>query len=94
MTGRVGDRYWRWQLIGDRTLIALLTPFPPVRAGLRPLAKLPRVGGLSFVRSMLTPASANSHEFGGDGARLLLAGNACHADIPLDLPAPASSACC
>ena len=25
-------------------------------------------------------------EFGGDSARLLLAGNACHADIPLDAP--------
>jgi phytoene dehydrogenase-like protein len=56
-----------------------------MRPGLKALAKLPRVGGLSFVRSMLTPASTLFGEaFGGDGAQLLLAGNALHADIPLD----------
>ena len=41
---------------------------------------------MSFVRSMLAPATAQLREFGGDGPRLLLAGNACHADIPLDSP--------
>jgi phytoene dehydrogenase-like protein len=76
----------RWQLIGDRMVDALLAPFPPVRAGLRAAVRLPRVGGMSFVRSMLAPAIAQLREFGGDGPRLLLAGNACHADIPLDSP--------
>jgi phytoene dehydrogenase-like protein len=33
---------------------------------------------------MLAPATAQLAEFGGQGPRLLLAGNACHADIPLD----------
>jgi phytoene dehydrogenase-like protein len=76
----------RWQLIGDQLVDALLAPFPPIRAGLRAAVRLPRVGGMSFVRSMLAPATAQLAEFGGDGPRLLLAGNACHADIPLDAP--------
>src|SRR5215211_5149534 len=75
----------QWQIIGPTLIECLLRPFPPVRPGIKALAKLPRVGGLSFVRSMLTPASTLfGHAFGGDGAQLLLAGNALHADIPLD----------
>ena len=35
---------------------------------------------------MLAPATAQLSEFGGDGPRLLLGGNACHADIGLDSP--------
>ena len=31
-------------------------------------------------------AELGAHRFGGDGPRLLLAGNAGHADIPLDAP--------
>ena len=34
----------------------LLTPFPPVRPGLSVLARLRSVGGLDFVRTLLTPA--------------------------------------
>jgi phytoene dehydrogenase-like protein len=75
-----------WQLIGEQVVDALLSPFPPIRAGLRAAVRLPRVGGMSFVRSMLAPATAQLAQFGGDGPRLLLAGNACHADIPLDAP--------
>ena len=59
--------------------------FPATGAGARAMIKLPRVGGLSFVRQMLAPASvALEREFGGDAVRLLLTGNALHADIPLD----------
>ncbi|HKH55030.1 MAG TPA: NAD(P)/FAD-dependent oxidoreductase, partial [Propionibacteriaceae bacterium] len=75
----------QWQIIGSTLIECLLTPFPPFRPGLKALTKLPRVGGLSFVRNMLTPASTLFGDaFGGDGAQLLLAGNALHADIPLD----------
>jgi phytoene dehydrogenase-like protein len=49
------------------------------------LAHLPAAGGLSFVRTLLTPAAHQLESaFGGEAARLLLAGNAAHADIPLD----------
>ena len=75
----------QWQIIGPTLIECLLTPFPPVRPGLKALTKLPKVGGLQFVRTMLTPAStAFGETFGGDGAQLLLAGNALHADIALD----------
>ena len=51
------------------------------------LARLPRVGGLGFVRTLLTPAAElGRSRFGGVRPRLLLAGNAGHADIPLDAP--------
>jgi phytoene dehydrogenase-like protein len=63
-----------------------MAPIPPIRTGLKVAARLPRVGGLAYVRSLLTPAAMQWGEFGGDSARLLLAGNACHADIPVDAP--------
>jgi len=76
-----------WQKIGDQVIGALLSPFPPVRNGLGALAKLPAAGGLSFVRMMLSPAqSLADQHFRGDAAKMLLAGNAAHADAPMDAP--------
>jgi phytoene dehydrogenase-like protein len=76
-----------WDRIGGPLLDGLLSPFPPVRAGLGLLARLPRVGGLGFVRTLLTPAvDLARSRFGGEPARLLLAGCAGHADIPVDAP--------
>ena len=76
-----------WSVIGPSLVDALLSPFPPVRAGLRAATKLPRVGGLDFVRTALAPAqSLVEDRFSADAARLLLAGNAMHADIPLSAP--------
>ncbi|WP_028473293.1 phytoene desaturase family protein [Nocardioides alkalitolerans] len=76
-----------WDRIGDQVVGALLAPFPPVRAGVGALARLRSVGGLDFVRTMLTPvADLGRLRFGGEGPRALLAGNAGHADIPLDAP--------
>jgi phytoene dehydrogenase-like protein len=74
-----------WDRVGDDVVRALLTPFPPARAGLGALARLPRAGGLGFVKEMLTPVTeAARQRFGGEAPRILLAGNAGHADIPLD----------
>jgi phytoene dehydrogenase-like protein len=76
-----------WDAVGDQLIDALLTPFPPVRPALSLLTRLRRVGGLRFVRALLTPAAElGRHRFGGDGPRILLAGNAGHSDIPLDAP--------
>ncbi len=76
-----------WRRIGPALTQALLTPFPPVRAGLRTLAKLPSVGGLQYVRTILEPVSTlGPVRFGGPAASLLLGGNAMHADIPLEGP--------
>lgn len=76
-----------WQKIGDQVVGALLSPFPPVRNGLGALARLPGVGGLSFVQMMLSPARtlADRH-FAGVEAKMLIAANAAHSDIPMDAP--------
>ena len=79
-----------WDRIGPSIVGALLSPFPPVRHGLAAAARLRSVGGLRFVREMLTPiAELARHRFGGAGPQLLLCGNAGHADIPLDAPGSA-----
>ncbi len=76
-----------WDRIGDHLVGALLSPFPPVRHGLAALVRLRSVGGLDFVRTLLSPATQlGRSRFGGEAPRLLLAGNAGHADIPLDAP--------
>lgn len=76
-----------WAHVGDDLVGALMAPFPPVRSGLRLLAKTPGAGGLAFVRLLLEPANNLVEQlFEGDDARLLLLGNAGHSDIPLDAP--------
>ncbi len=86
-----GERWlaWcrEWDAIGDSLVGALLTPFPPVRPAVGMAARLRRVGGLAFVRKLLTPAvEMGSDDFGGSGPPLLIAGNAAHADLPLTSP--------
>lgn len=77
----------QWDRIGDRIVGSLLSPFPPVREGLRALARLPRAGGLGLVRDLLSPVVELARfRFGGPGPQLLLCGNASHADIPLTSP--------
>ena len=73
-----------WDRIGAQLTELLLTPFPPVRPGLAAAARLPRAGGLDLVRMMLAPVvTLGRHRFNGFAPRILLAGNAGHADIPL-----------
>jgi phytoene dehydrogenase-like protein len=73
--------------MGDQVIGALLSPFPPVRNGLGALAKLPGAGGLTFAQTLLAPArSLVERRFRGRAAKLLIAGNAAHADIPMDAP--------
>ncbi len=77
----------QWDRIGPHIVGALLSPFPPVRSGLGALARLRSVGGLDFVRTMLTPvADVGRQRFGGFAPRILLAGNSGHSDIPLTAP--------
>ena len=76
-----------WDRVGDQLVTGLLTPFPPVRVLPRLALNLRRAGGLDLVKALLTPvASLGNQLFGGDHPRLLLSGNAGHADIPLDAP--------
>ena len=77
----------QWDKIGSDIVNLLISPFPPIKHGLAAVTKLRRVGGLEFIRAMLTPvAELSAVKFGGQAPRLLLAGNAAHADIPLHAP--------
>ncbi|MFE0183747.1 phytoene desaturase family protein [Streptomyces olivaceus] len=61
---------------------ALFTPFPPVRAGARLALRLRGGGGLRLARTLVLPVRRmGEEEFHGEGGRLLLAGNALHADL-------------
>ncbi|MFG2833254.1 phytoene desaturase family protein, partial [Streptomyces sp. NPDC048434] len=71
-----------WDRIGPDLLGALFTPFPPVRSTARLAARLRGAGGLRLARTMLLPVRRlGEEEFSGEAGRLLLAGNALHADL-------------
>ncbi|MFG2683253.1 phytoene desaturase family protein [Streptomyces sp. NPDC048392] len=61
---------------------ALFTPFPPVRASARLALRLRGAGGLRLARTLVLPVRRlGEEEFRGEGGKLLLAGNALHADL-------------
>jgi phytoene dehydrogenase-like protein len=79
------EMFAHWQRVRDPLLDALFTPFPPVGPGLRIVRALKAAGTLDFTRLAVLPVRRLAHEnFGGDGAALLLTGNAMHADVPPD----------
>jgi phytoene dehydrogenase-like protein len=81
-----GDAWRRlhglWQRLQPDLLNALFTPFPPVRPAARLAVRLRAAGGLRTARSLVLPVRRlGEEEFRGEGGRLLLAGNALHADL-------------
>ncbi|MFC5139707.1 phytoene desaturase family protein [Actinomycetospora rhizophila] len=81
-----GDAWRRladeWQRLREPLLAAFLGPFPPVRDAARVLRTLGGPDALRLARRMLLPATRfGEEEFGGEGARVLLAGNALHTDL-------------
>ena len=86
-----GDR-WRalfdqWLRIKDALLATLFAPFPPVRGPAQLLRELGSAEALRLAHLMLLPAGVMAQRlFDGDAARLLLLGNAMHADVPIDAP--------
>jgi phytoene dehydrogenase-like protein len=77
------EMYAGWERVRAPLLDALFTPFPPVAAALRLLRSLGTAEALEFARLGVLPVQRLSRErFRGDGAALLLTGNAMHADIP------------
>ena len=77
--------YGLWERVGGPLLDALMTPFPPVRAGARMAAKLGPAGLLHFARfSLLSVQRLAEEEFSGDGGPMLLTGAALHTDLAPD----------
>ncbi|MFC7894407.1 phytoene desaturase family protein [Streptomyces sp. NPDC057381] len=71
-----------WDRYRADILDALFTPFPPVRAGARLALRLRGGGGLRLARTLVLPVRRmGEEEFRGEGGKLLLAGNALHADL-------------
>ena len=75
----------QWQAIRDPLLDALLTAWPPVHAAARLLSRLGTADALRLARFATLPATRMGEElFAGELGRRLLAGNAMHADAPID----------
>jgi phytoene dehydrogenase-like protein len=86
-----GDNWWRvvqlWQKIKSPLLDAMLAPFPPLRPMIRLLLKLGTSEALRLARLLVQPANTMVEQlFDGEAPRVLLLGNAMHADVPLDAP--------
>jgi len=77
----------QWRHVRDPFLDLLLGPFPPVRGSIG-FARTMKTGDLlRYVRMLALPVVRMSAElFGGRSARLLLLGNAMHADTPPEAP--------
>jgi phytoene dehydrogenase-like protein len=74
-----------WRVVRDPLLDALFTPFPPVRAAGRMLRRLGVRGAVDFGRlGVISARRLGQENFRGDGAPLLLTGNAMHSDLPPD----------
>lgn len=74
-----------WGRIRDDFLETVLRPFPPVRAGARLARTMGTADLLRFARMVVQPVRRLGEErFDGEGARLLLAGNALHTDLGPD----------
>lgn len=75
--------YHEFERISDPLIQALFQPFPPVRGALRLLNRLGAGGALRFARFAIMPVRRFGEEhFTGEGAPMLLAGNALHTDLP------------
>jgi phytoene dehydrogenase-like protein len=73
----------RFEALREPLLRSLFSPFPPVRGGLRLARTLGTAELLRFLRFGVQSVRRSGDElFTGEGARLLLAGNALHTDLP------------
>ena len=81
------DLFDQWQRIKEPLLATLFAPFPPVRGPMGLLRKLGTADALRLAHLLLLPAGVMAQQlFDGEAARLLLLGNAMHADVPVDAP--------
>ncbi len=81
------DLVAQYDRIKEPFLDALLTRWPPVEAASRLAHRVGAADLPALVRFLVLPVTRMGEElFGGQRGRLLLAGNAMHADIPPDAP--------
>ena len=86
-TATTGGLVELWNTIKAPLLDTLFSPFPPLRAPIQLLRKLGTAEALRLARLLMLPATVMGEQlFDGDAARLLLLGNALHADTPIDAP--------
>lgn len=79
------ELFEQWLKIKDGLISSLFTPFPPVRGLMQLLHKLGTAEALRLAQQLVMPAGIMAeHLFDGEAARLLLLGNAMHADVPID----------
>jgi phytoene dehydrogenase-like protein len=86
-----GENWWRivtlWEKIKSPLLDAMLSPFPPVFPAIRLLLKLGTADAARLAHLLVQPANTMvEHLFDGEAPRLLLLGNAMHADVPAEAP--------
>lgn len=74
-----------WNTVRDPLLDALFTPFPPLQGARRMLQRLGVRGTVDFARlAAMSVRRLGQESFGGEGAPLLLTGNAMHSDLHPD----------
>ncbi len=79
-----------WAAIEEPFMDAFTTPFPPIAAALRLLARVRVRGALELGRlGLITLRRFSAETFQGAGAGLLLGGNALHADLTPESPGSA-----
>ncbi|HUR50987.1 MAG TPA: NAD(P)/FAD-dependent oxidoreductase [Mycobacteriales bacterium] len=79
-----------WQELSPHLVESLMRPFPPVRPAARVVRRLGAAGSLRFARFMTLSVRRFAEErFTGEGAGLLLAGNAMHTDLSPEAPGSA-----
>jgi phytoene dehydrogenase-like protein len=86
-----GENWWRlvglWNTIKSPLLDAMLSPFPPVRPMMRLLRRLGTSEAVRLAHLLVQPANTLVDRlFIGEAPRVLLLGNAMHADAPPDAP--------
>ena len=76
-----------WDKVKAPLLNAMLSPFPPTGAMMQLLRKLGTSEALRLANLLVQPAnSMAARMFDGEAPRIMLLGNAMHADIPSDAP--------
>jgi len=77
----------QWDEVSGPMLRTMFTAFPPVRGPAQLLRRIGTGEALRLIRLLLLPVRRMGEElFASEAARLLLAGNAVHADAPPDAP--------